>query len=512
MTLLAFGTTESGFGTIVRGVSCAGIPNVNLTARLLADPTDDTAVVTGERRLTRAELVDLVARVRGGLQRAGVSRGERVGLIGGHDDHFLVAHLAILGLGAVTVPLNPRSPLAELEREFIDLRLAHLVIDDEAVPVEAAALLAGPDVPGVIDLGDASFAELAAADPVPIVDVDGSEPAVMLLTSGTAGLSRPAVLTHHNLSISLDSVFATGAFDPSTRQAVLAIVPLFHVLGLNITVHLGLAAGATIVMAKHAGPLHVASLVEAEQVTILPAPPNLWAALAEADLEAPQFSSVAIAFSGAARLDRSVRDAVEARLGLRIDEGYGLTETSGTLASSVGVEVPIGSVGPPMPGVEVRLVDASGADVLIGDVGEVWVKGPMVSPGYWGPDGLEPAPEWLQTGDLAIVNDDGNLSIVDRIKDLIIVSGFNVHPIEVERVLVEHPSVARAAVVSEPDDRTGECVVAHVVAAPDVEIDVAALIQHCDRHLARYKVPRRIEMATSLPETAIGKVKRRDLL
>jgi len=206
-----------------------------------------------------------------------------------------------------------------------------------------------------------------------------------------------------------------------------------------------------------------------------------------------------------------VRDAVEARLCLRIAEGYGLTETSGTLSSSVGFEVPVGSVGPPMPGVEVRLVDEVGADVLIGDVGEVWVRGPMVSPRYWSADSLISDGEWLKTGDLAVVNDDGFLSIVDRIKDLIIVSGFNVHPIEVERALVDHPSVARAAVVSEPDDRTGERVVAHVVAMPGADVDAAELIRHCDRELARYKVPRRIEIVGSLPETAIGKVKRREL-
>ncbi len=506
-----FGTTESGFGTIVHPVGCAQIPHVNLTARLLAHPSDETAIVCGDRRWSRAELGGLVARARGGLAAAGVTRGQRVGLLGGHDERFIVAHLAIVGLGAVSVPLNPRSPTAELRRELTELDLQHLVLDSDGVTVEPA-LLDWSGAPSVVELGGSGFDALTAGESTGIVECEPDDPAVFLLTSGTAGPSRPAVLTHTNLSISLDSVLATGAFSPDEPQAVLCVVPMFHVFGLNVTVHLALAAAATIVLTEQVDGNHLARLVTAENVTILPAPPNLWAMLAEADgLDAASFSSVKIAFSGAARLDRSVRDAVEARLGLRIAEGYGLTETSAILASSVGHEVPVGSVGPPMPGVEVRLVDETGADVLIGDVGEVWVRGPMVSPGYWTADGLTNDGDWFRTGDLAVVNDDGFLSIVDRIKDLIIVSGFNVHPIEVERALVDHPAVARAAVVSEPDDRTGECVVAHVVPARGHEIDVAELIRHCDRQLARYKVPRRIEIAHALPETAIGKVKRREL-
>ncbi len=511
VTLWPFGTTESGFGTIVQGAGCAQIPPVNLTARLLAHSSDETAIVCGDRRLSRAELGELVARARGGLAAAGVARGQRVGLLGGHDERFIVVHLAVVGLGAVTVPLNPRSPAAELRRELVELDLHHLVLDGDAVSMEAD-LLDWTGAPPLVQLGAGGFGDLTAAEPAAIEECGPDDPAVFLLTSGTAGPSRPAVLTHQNLSISLDSVLSTGAFDPATPQAVLCIVPMFHVFGLNVTIHLALAAQATIVMTEQVDGVHLAGLVEAEHITILPAPPNLWAMLAEADgLDASSFGSVQIAFSGAARLDRSVRDAVEARLGLRIAEGYGLTETSAILASSVGHEVPVGSVGPPMPGVEVRLVDEMGADVLIGDVGEVWVRGPMVSPGYWTADGLTNDGDWFRTGDLAVVNDDGFLSIVDRIKDLIIVSGFNVHPIEVERVLVEHPTVVRAAVVSEPDDRTGECVVAHVVPAAGATVDVAELIRHCDRQLARYKVPRRIEIATALPETAIGKVKRREL-
>ncbi len=482
---------------------------MNLTSRLLADPTTDRlALVAGDQRLSRAQLADLTARARGGLTSAGVTRGQRIGLLGGHDERFVVLHLAIVGLGAVTVPLNPRSPDSELVRELEQLQLDRVVVD-LADEVDRALLAA---VTPLLDVSGPGFADLVTHEPAPVVEVDGGDPAVMLLTSGTAGPSRPAVLTHHNLSISIDSILATGAFDPAMRHAALGVVPLFHVLGLNITVHLALAVGATAVLSASAAPEHLARLVAEEGITIVPAPPNLWAALATSDdIDASAFSTVQIAFSGAARLDRGVADAVEARLGLRISEGYGLTETSGTVASAVGVEVARGSVGPPMPGVEVRLVDASGADVLIGDVGEVWVRGPMVSPGYWGPDGVESSGEWLRTGDLAVVDDSGHLTIVDRIKDLIIVSGFNVHPIEVERALVEHPGVARAAVTGEPDARTGERVVAHVVTEPGVEVDTADLVRHCDRHLARYKVPHRIEIRTALPETAIGKVRRRDL-
>jgi long-chain acyl-CoA synthetase len=223
---------------------------------------------------------------------------------------------------------------------------------------------------------------------------------------------------------------------------------------------------------------------------------------------------VRLALTGAAKMPEEVARTFEARFGLPLREGYGLTEASPVVTSSVGVEPRIGSIGVPLPGVMIRLVDESGDDALDGDSGELWVKGPNVFVGYWEdpeataraltPDG------WLRTGDIAIV-DDGYLSIVDRAKDLVIVSGFNVYPTEVEEVLAEAPGVREVAVVGVPHPHTGEAVKAFVVVEPGANIDEEQLIQFCGEHLARYKCPTKVLFVDALPYGLGGKVLRREL-
>ena len=186
------------------------------------------------------------------------------------------------------------------------------------------------------------------------------------------------------------------------------------------------------------------------------------------------------------------------------------------MATAIGSDAPAGTVGRLLAGVEVRLVDDAGADVLVGDPGEVWVRGPVVSPGYFRPgaaalEDRRDADGWIHTGDVAIVDDHGHLAIVDRVKDLIIVSGFNVFPAEVEQVLMLHPDVAAAGVVGEPHPDTGEAVVAHVVPVEGRTVDVDALLAHCRGQLARYKVPRRVEIRSELPQGHGGKLRRRAL-
>jgi long-chain acyl-CoA synthetase len=205
------------------------------------------------------------------------------------------------------------------------------------------------------------------------------------------------------------------------------------------------------------------------------------------------------------------------RFGAVVHDGYGLTEASPIVTTSaIGRREPsAGSIGPPLPGVDVRLVDADGGDVLPGDPGEIWVRGPNVFPGYWGDaDATSRAltrDGWLRTGDVAVADDEGGLSLVDRAKDLIIVSGFNVYPAEVEEALIEHPDVAEAAAVGEPDTRTGEAIVAFVVPEPGTHPGADALLAHCSRTLARYKCPSRVEIVDALPRSFAGKVLRREL-
>jgi long-chain acyl-CoA synthetase len=255
-------------------------------------------------------------------------------------------------------------------------------------------------------------------------------------------------------------------------------------------------------------------------ITVLAGVPTMyaaWLALDDADAPPDALSSVRLAVSGAAPLAEEVADAFVQRFGVAVHQGYGLTEASPivtTTALGAGPPRP-GSIGPPLPGVEVRLVDVDGADVLRGDPGEIFVRGPNVFQGYWHDDEATARAltddGWLRTGDIAVVEENGELRLVDRAKDLVIVSGFNVYPVEVESVLREHPDVADAAVVGEPNPRTGEAVLAYVVAAPGASVDTTALGEHCAHALARYKCPARYEVVDELPRTLVGKVLRREL-
>ena len=206
---------------------------------------------------------------------------------------------------------------------------------------------------------------------------------------------------------------------------------------------------------------------------------------------------------------------MRAHLGLTLTEGYGLTETSPVVTSASGTDAPVGSIGPVLPGIEMRLVDADGEDALVGDSGEIWVRGPNVFKGYWqDPEATATAVTedgWLRTGDIAVVDDHGFVFLVDRAKDLIIVSGFNVFPAEVEEVLVEHPAVERAAVVGVPHPHTGEAVKAYVVLAPGLSAEEDDIIDFCTDRLARYKCPSKVMFVDELPHNVTGKVLRRAL-
>jgi long-chain acyl-CoA synthetase len=225
-------------------------------------------------------------------------------------------------------------------------------------------------------------------------------------------------------------------------------------------------------------------------------------------------AGVRLAISGAADLEPDVARLVADRLGVTLSQGYGLTEASPVVSGTLGYKAPEGSVGRPLPGVEVRLVDG-GEDVLVGDPGEVWVRGPNVFTGYWedqaATNAVLDADGWLRTGDLAVVDDDGFLFLVDRAKDVVIVSGFNVFPAEVEEVIEMHPAVAEAAVVGVPHPHTGEAVMAYVVPAAGATVEEDALITFAANYLPRYKLPATVAFVDALPHTVNGKLVRRIL-
>ena len=472
---------------------------MNLADLLLAPAVsspDAVALRHGDAAVSYADLFDAAARFAGRLQAEGVSPGDRVALAAINEPAFVVAYLGALRAGAVAVPMNPQAPERERERELAAVEPTMVLRDGD--------LRAGP--------GDAG--------PVEAVARADDDLAVVLFTAGTAGQPKAPMLTHGNLVANVRQVQDHPGLRLLPDDIGLGVLPLFHVFGLNVSLGVTLAAGAALVLVEefHAAPS--LQVIRKQAVTVVAGVPAMyaaWLALSESEAPPDAFASVRLAVSGAAALHPRVAAGVRERFGVAVHEGYGLTEaapivTTSALTGSLPRE---GSIGPPLPGVDVRLVDVDGADVLAGDPGEIWVRGPNVFPGYWRDDEATARAltddGWLRTGDIAVIDEEGELRLVDRSKDLIIVSGFNVYPAEVEDVLREHPGVAEAAVVGEANERTGEAVVAYVVPVPGRTPTPADLAAHCARSLARYKCPARVEVVDSLPRSFAGKVLRREL-
>jgi long-chain acyl-CoA synthetase len=292
---------------------------------------------------------------------------------------------------------------------------------------------------------------------------------------------------------------------------------MFHIFGLNVVLGLSLARGAAVVLVQRFDPFTAIETIAERRVTVIPGAPPLWLAFSHFD-EAPAdtFANVRLALTGAAKMPEEAMRRLHERFGLVLLEGYGLTEASPIVTSSAGMAQRVGSVGKVLQGIEVRLVDERGDDALRGDAGEIWVNGPNVFLGYLDePDATARAltPDgWLRTGDVAVTDDDGYLYLVDRVKDLIIVSGFNVYPAEVEEVLMEHPAVHEVGVIGVPHPHTGEAVKAFVVLEAGASAHEDTLVSWCLDHLARYKCPAKILFVDELPRNLSGKLLRRSLM
>ena len=495
---------------------------MNLANIIDGHDDDAVALIWRNRVTTYGDLRRQVAAFRGGLASTGVGVDDRVAIIVGNSPHFVVAYLATIGLGAVAVPLNPASPGPELQSELavVGARVAVIdklaatnwaQVDRAAVPSIEVTVLTEPDdgVDGVV-----VFDDLLAAAPVDVVEVDDTQVAVLMFTSGTAGSPRAAMLTHGNLRANLDqSRSAEGHV--SSDDVIYGVLPLFHIFGLNVVIGLGLCVGATILLVQRFDPATAVQSIVDRGVTVIPGAPALWTSFAHFDeLDPSTFATVRLALSGASRLPVTVARTMQDRFGIEIREGYGLTEASPVVTTSTGVTPRFGSVGRALAGVEIRLVNVNG-DALVGDVGEVWVRGDNVFAGYYGdPEATADVLDgdgWLHTGDMATADDDGYLYLVDRSKDLIIVSGFNVFPAEVEDMLLTHPDVAEVGVVGVAHPHTGEAVKAYVVAAADSDVGEEILIEYSLDHLARYKCPSKVIFVDSLPRNASGKLVRRSL-
>jgi len=498
---------------------------VNLAELCAPHPADAVALISRGKETTYGELREQAGLLRGGLIAEGVQPGDRVAIIAANNWYFVVSWLAVLGVGAVAVPLNPASPAPEVAHELAEVGAVAAIVgptgrrilpdlDRSAVPDLRLVVQADPgDL--VVD-GAVRLDSLMDAEPTPIVERADDDLAVLMFTSGTAGFPRAAMLSHGNLLANIEQLQANPSRRQRSDDVALGALPFFHIFGLNVVLDMALHTGGAVLAVERFDPESALESVRLHGVTLIAGAPAMWQSWALLpDAPADAFATVRIAGSGAAKLDPMVRDVMQERFGLRIDEGYGLTEASPVVTTSTGIPAPAGSVGAPLPGVKVRLADAEGLDVLVGDIGELQVQGPNVFQGYWGdPEATARVLDvdgWLHTGDLALVDDDGFLFVVDRLKDLIIVSGFNVYPAEVESILVEHPGVAAAAVVGVQHPHSGEAVKAYVVAEPGASIEEDDVIAFCEQRLARYKCPQKVWFVDELPAGLGGKIKKHEL-
>lgn len=480
--------------------------------RYAAATPDNIAIRGSGRDWTYRQLHDASLSFGGRIRAAGLSEGDRVLLAAPSVAEFIVAYMGIQAAGCVVVPVNTMSAQPEIE----------YVLDDADVSLAIAWHQLGP---ATHDAGAArgvpvwTLTEESARtdqEPTAIADRDVHDTTAILYTSGTTGRPKGAQLTVGNL-LSAGEIGAESSRGNSSDRTGTGL-PLFHIFGQGSVMMATFTGGGSLSLLPRFDPTAMLDLVRKDKLTIMAGVPTMWNAMlhAAADVDSSDFEQLRIAISGGASLPGEVARAFETRFACTILEGYGLTETSafGTF-NSIDRPPKIGYTGRAVPRTEVEVRDHDGNHCPAGTVGEVFIKGPTVMKGYWkrpddtsavlSPDG------WFRTGDLGETDPDGDLRIVDRVKDLIIRGGYNVYPGEVEEVLYQHPDIIEAAVIGIPDDYYGEEVAAVVAVRSGSAVDAADVTTWARERLSAYKIPRVVQFIDALPKGSTGKILKRSI-
>ncbi len=479
-------------------------------ARWPADPGATVFLdVPGGATITYADAGDGSARLANAVGALGVRPGDRVAVQAEKSPAVLLLYLACVRAGAVLLPMNPA---------YTDDEVAYLVADAEPrLLVQDPRRAPRTDVAEVATLdgdGNGSLVELAAEQPADhdVVATAPDDLAAILYTSGTTGKPKGAMLTQRNLASNALALHRIWGFRPD--DVVLHALPVFHTHGLFVATNCALANGTGMIFLPRFDPAAV--LEHLPRATVFMGVPTFYTRLlAEPGLDADHCRNVRLFVSGSAPLLAATHDEFRMRTGHRILERYGMTETSMITSNPLDGDRRPGTVGFPLPEVDVRVTAPDGAEVAAGEVGDIEVRGPNVFAGYWKrPErsAAEMTPDgFFRTGDVGMVDPDGYLHLVGRSKDLIISGGLNVYPKEIEAVLDDLDGVVESAVIGVPDADFGESVVAVVVAAPGVELDPAEVRRQARARLAAFKVPKRVVVVADLPRNAMGKVEKAKL-
>lgn len=471
------------------------------------------AFVQDDAVVTYADVDRLVEAVAHGLRARGVAAGDRVAFLGLNSIELAVTLFATARLGAVFLPLNTRLAPPELAWILTDAEpalLIHADDFDEAVASEVVAALGLPNHRFTAAGGHGLDALAVPSKERIDVEVGLDDVFMIQYTSGTSGRPKGVMLTHGNIAWNAFNLLVD--VDVRSDEIALVTAPLFHTAALNQVLLPTFLKGGTSLIAARFDPAAAIATIERERVTLLFGVTSMYQALAQEPTWATaDLDSLRSALSGGAPIPRTLLDTWQSR-GLHIIQGYGLTEASpGTtmLRAGDGLDK-LGSAGTPCFFTDVRVVAPGNEEAAPGQAGEVHVSGPNVTPGYWHNEAATEAAfdgPWLRTGDVAMLDDDGFLYVVDRVKDMFISGGENVYPAEVEQALYTHPGVAEAAVIGVPDERWGEVGRAVVVRRrPDSALTESELLEHLDGRLARYKIPKAVVFVDEIPHNASGKL------
>jgi long-chain acyl-CoA synthetase len=487
----------------------------SLLERAAADKPDHPAVRLDDLVLSYAQLRTAAGRMSALLAAAGVEPGDRVGIMLPNVPAFPISFYGALAAGAVVVPMNPLLKSREV---------SYYLSDSGAKVLLAWHTAAGEAAKGAADAGAevvvAETADLAglladyAPAPVPSGRKDEDD-AVILYTSGTTGKPKGAELTHAGLTRNAE-LTARTLLENSPDDVVMGCLPLFHVFGLTCGLNATVAAAGTLTLLPRFDGAKALDIIQRDAVTIFEGVPTMYAAMLHyPEADPAKAATLRVCISGGASLPVEILRGFEEKFGCVILEGYGLSETSPVASFNLPGQVrKPGSIGVPVEGVQMRLVDEAGQTVPDGEIGEIAIRGHNVMKGYWGkPEATAEAitDGWFRTGDMARVDSDGYYYIVDRKKDLIIRGGYNVYPREIEEVLHEHPAVAEVAVVGMPHAELGEEVGAAVALKPGASATPEELRAFVKDKVAAYKYPRRVWLVDSLPKGPTAKILRREV-
>ena len=505
----------------------AVIPDMALTSAILrraAEMGNAPAIIDGPsgRVTTYRQLVDDIRAVATGLAQRGLAKGDVLAIYAPNMPEYAVAFHAVLSIGGIVSTANPLLTAGELSAQLLDCNAKYLL----TVPglLEAAIVAArgaGVSSNHIYVIGEAdgvtSLADLAVRDiNPPHVEIDPhNDLAVLPYSSGTTGLPKGVMLTHHNL-VAHDIQIETGGEVIKRDDVVIAVLPFFHIYGMSVIMNHGISQGAVLVTMPRFDLTQFLQLIQDHRVTRAFLVPPIVLALAKHPMvDDYDLSSLQVIFCGAAPLGAELSRAAAARLGCVIKQGYGMTEASPVTHLTPDDRVRDGTIGFIVSSTEAMIVDIETLEPLgPGQDGELWVRGPQIMRGYLN------RPEataitivdggWLRTGDIASVDDDGYFTIVDRLKELIKYKGYQVAPAELEAVLLTHPSIADAAVIGSPDEESGEIPKAFVVRKD--EISASEVMDYVASHVAPYKKIRLLDFVDSVPKSTSGKILRRHLI